>query len=56
MKNKEIPKICDTCINCVYIGEGDYICDIDEPVLVIEEHCPNDNYCYCNECDWESNE
>ena len=47
------PKICSTCANCIYIGEGDYICDVDEPILVMEDHMPNENYCTCNECDWE---
>lgn len=53
MSKKDKSKICLTCANCIYIGEGDYICDVDEPVLVMEDHTPNDNYCYCNECDWE---
>lgn len=53
-KNKKIPKICLTCANCIYIGEGDYICDAqEEPTFVMEEHMPNDNYCCCNELDWE---
>lgn len=30
------PKICETCDNCVYVGEGDFICiRKDEPELVI---------------------
>ena len=45
-------KCCDTCEHCMYIGEGDYICD-EHYVLVKEEHCPNDDYNYCNEVDWE---
>lgn len=29
-------RICETCDHCVYIGEGDFICDRDdEPELVI---------------------
>lgn len=55
MKNSKkdtTPKICSTCDNCIYIGEGDYFCDVNM-VLVMEEHQPNDNYDYCNECDWE---
>lgn len=47
------PKICCNCAHCVYIGEGDYICDVDEPILVMEDHMPNENFCACNECDWE---
>ena len=47
------PKICCNCAHCVYIGEGDYICDVDEPILVMEDHVPNENFCACNDCDWE---
>ena len=39
-----------------YIGEGDYICDVDEPVLVMEEHLPSDDYYYCGGADYESEE
>lgn len=52
-KKKEETKICLNCCHCIYIGEGDYICDVDEPIIVMEEHCPNDNYWYCAGCDWE---
>ena len=45
-------KCCDNCANCQYIGEGDYICDVNM-VIVKEEHSANENYNYCNECDWE---
>lgn len=52
-KSKQ-PKICNTCANCIYIGEGDYICIADnEPIIVMEDHTPNENFCACNECDWE---
>ena len=31
-------RTCETCDHCVYIGEGDFICDRrDEPVLVIDD-------------------
>ena len=53
-QTKEKIKICSTCANCIYIGEGDYICDVDEPILVMEDHMPNENFCACNECDWEA--
>lgn len=50
----EEPKICNNCSHCIYIGEGDYICDAQEtPILVMEEHCPNDKYWWCNESEWE---
>ena len=59
MKKKKItdkPEACITCEHCIYIGEGDYICDVDEPVLVMEEHLPSDDYYYCGGADYESEE
>lgn len=54
MKNKKkIAKICSTCANCICIGEGDFICDVDEPILVMEDYIPTEDFCCCNECDWE---
>lgn len=52
-RQKEKIKICSTCANCIYIGEGDYICNVDEPVLVMEDHCPNENHIHCGLADWE---
>lgn len=52
-KQKEQPKICNTCANCTYIGDGAFICIADEPILVMEDYIPNENFCACNECDWE---
>ncbi len=54
MKLKDDIKICINCDHCIYVGEGDYICDADsKPILVMEEHCPNDNYWYCAGSEWE---
>lgn len=48
-------KCCLNCANCVAIGEGDHICISDEePVLIIEEYVPNDNYLCCGYADYES--
>lgn len=47
-------KVCVNCDHCIYIGEGDYICDADDkPIIVMEDHCPNDNYLCCGGADWE---
>ncbi len=47
-------KTCDNCANCLYIGEGDYACMAGaEPVIVKEEHIPNENYCHCGGGLWE---
>lgn len=54
MTKKEREKICYNCDHCIYIGEGDYICDADyEPKIVMEEHEPNDNYYWCAGTEWE---
>ena len=39
---------CINCENCIPIGEGDHICtELDEPILVIEEYEPTDDYFAC---------
>lgn len=42
------PKICNTCANCQCIGEGDHVCIADEPVLVLEDYMPTDDFYFCN--------
>lgn len=49
-------KACQDCNHCVYICEGDYICDFDEPVLILEDFTPTDDYMYCGGKDWESDD
>lgn len=43
---------CESCENCIPIGEGDHICyecDGDEPaLLVLEDYTPTKNYLACN--------
>jgi hypothetical protein len=34
------------CENCLYIGEGDYMCDTNNEI-VIEEWQPTEDYYYC---------
>lgn len=49
-KNKKNKfKCCHYCSCCVYIGEGDYICDKGIPFIVMEDHCPSDFYGACND-------
>lgn len=43
---------CITCEHCVYIGEGDHICDVHQ-VLVLEDHAPSDNFYLCGGVDYE---
>lgn len=51
--NMDDTKICLNCANCIYIGEGCSICDVDEPVVVLEDFTPTENYWKCAGCDWE---
>lgn len=52
-KKKKTPVRCDPacCDSCLYIGEGDFICDdhTEEPdkVLVISDWTPTENFLQC---------
>ncbi len=55
-QRQEKPRMCDPgmcdpgmCDHCVYIGEGDFICDKGpgEPVIVVENWEPNENAGRC---------
>lgn len=37
----------DICDNCIYIGEGDSICDVEDPILVLEDWEPTDDFFWC---------
>ena len=42
---------CDTCPDCTYIGEGDFICDKGVPFIVKEDWIPSDFYNACKDKD-----
>lgn len=43
---------CEYCEDCIYIGEGDFICDrYYPPVTVKEDWMPTDYYCNCKACE-----
>ena len=50
-QHQEKPRMCDPgmCDNCIYIGEGDFICDKGpgEPVIVVEDWVPNEDAGRC---------
>lgn len=52
-QRREKPRMCDPgmCDHCIYIGEGDFICDqaVEEPdgVLVVDGWEPTENYLRC---------
>lgn len=50
---KPSEQMCETCMNCLPIGEGDHICDIGAPVLVLEGYIPTDKYFICGGKHWE---
>ena len=43
---KEI-KVCEQCINCMYIENGDMVCDLNDE-LVYENFQPSKKYMWCN--------
>lgn len=43
---------CMNCEHCVYIGEGDSICDADEPFLILDDWDPTDEYFACGGADF----
>lgn len=49
-------KMCQNCEHCIYLCEGDFICDMDEPVLVMEDFEPTDDYMSCGGIDFEEQE
>lgn len=44
-------KVCETCSNCIPIGNGDHICDLapdfSDESIIIEEYEPTDSYFWC---------
>ena len=56
---------CDTCKHCLYICEGDYVCEAEmeqrsskpKPVLkpIKEDHVPTDHYFWCGGKHWRKN-
>lgn len=47
-KNKiKTTRICNECVNCVYIGEGDSICD-ENNEIVLEDWTPADDFLWCD--------
>lgn len=50
-KHKRRQYRCENCPDCLYIGEGDYLCDsnrLDEPAIVLTEFSsPTTDYLRC---------
>ena len=50
---KEIKKVnnCDECVECQYIGDGDFACvKNEEPVLIKSKWLPTQYYNNCKGC------
>lgn len=53
-KKQRTEQVCDPamCDHCLYIGEGDFICDLhglgtDKTVFVLEDWEPTEHYLQC---------
>lgn len=47
-------KCCEDCSNFTPIGEGDHICIANDPILILDNYCPTENYFYCKGKNFES--
>lgn len=43
---------CDNCDHCAYLGGGDFVCGLGQPVLVMEEWQPTEAYYACKGKHW----
>lgn len=48
--------MCQNCEHCIYLCEGDFICDMDEPTLIMEDWQPTEDYYNCGGIDFEEQE
>lgn len=54
MENFDEQSICHNCSHCIYIGEGDSICDADdEPKIVLGDWSPTDDFWWCAGSEFE---
>ena len=48
MSNKKRQANCETCEECIYIGDGDYVCGVDYTKMVMSDCIPTVDFGYCN--------
>lgn len=49
--------ICHSCEHCIYIGEGDSICDADvEPRFILDDWEPTDDFWWCAGSEYENDD
>jgi hypothetical protein len=44
---------CHHCEHAVYIGDGDYICDMSNDIIMIDWGTPTEDYYQCDGKDFE---
>jgi hypothetical protein len=53
----KMPCTPETCENCIYIGEGDFMCDADDtPRIVLADFEPTEDFFWCNGSEWEDSD
>ena len=43
---------CDKCINCIYLGDGDMMCDVNNK-MIADDCIPTKNYMWCKGKEYE---
>lgn len=43
---------CFNCANCQYHSEGDSYCNYEEPIFVLEDWVPIEDFMYCGGKHW----
>ena len=46
-KKKHKTASCDTCVECIYVGEGGFICGDNYEKIVIEDFTPTADWLCC---------
>lgn len=47
-KAKPDNRCCENCVNCLPVGDGDYICNMDPSKVVLEEYSFSADYFWCS--------
>lgn len=51
-KAKPDNRCCENCVNCLPVGDGDYICNMDSSKVVLEEYSFSADYFWCSGSLW----
>lgn len=47
---------CFNCDHCLYICEGDYICDLDNSLIIEDFSDPTEDFFFCDGEGWDGEE